>query len=351
MSYSYFAVTKEGQALAVRLQKTFKGELQPISELKAAFGKKDVLVFIMAAGIVTRLLAPLIETKATDPAVLVIDQKGQFVIPILSGHLGGANDHAVEIATFLGAQAIITTATDLCQVISFEAAAQKNNLMIENQPALKKICSLLMQGASIELHTDHEIDWESMDLDRDSLRILHYDPEDERTILRGYQMCAREDTAAVFLTSRALPAREDGTYPPNILILRPRDIVIGISCRSRVNDEYVYQAVKTALERQNIPESAIYKLATIPLKMEEPAILSLAERLAVPVELVDTENIRKVEYLFIQTPFVPQASSVGNVSAPCAYLASGKGRMLMVRTTFPGGVTLAIAQERRTILL
>lgn len=351
MNYSYFAVTKEGQALAMRLQEWFKGELQPISEVKAAFGKKDVLVFIMATGIVMRLLAPLIESKATDPAVLVIDQKGKFVIPILSGHLGGANEHAAELAKFLGAQAVITTATDLCQVLSFDRVAKKYSLQIENLPALKQVSSLLLQGASVELHTDHEIDWESLELDRNSLRILHYDPEDERTILRGYQMCAKEDTAAVFLTTRALPPREDGTYPPNILILRPNDIVVGIGCRSLVNEEYVYQALKTALERQNLPESAICKLATIPLKGKEPAILSLSERLGVPVELVDTEDIRKVEYLFIQSPFVQQVTSVGNVSAPCAYLGSGKGRMLMVRTTFPGGVTLAIAQERRTILL
>lgn len=351
MKYSYFAVTKEGRALAVRLQENFNGELIPISELKSAFGKKDVLVFIMAAGIVTRLLAPLIEAQATDPAVLVIDQKGKYVIPILSGHLGTANEQAVCIAKFLGAHAVITTATDLCQVLSFEKVAQKNNLQIDNAPALKQVSSLLLQGASVELHTDHEIDWESLELDRNSLRILHYDPEDERAIIRGFQMCAKEDTAAVFLTSRALPLREDGTYPNNILILRPKDIVIGISCRSLVNEEYVYQALKTALDRQNLSENTVSRLATIPLKGKEPAVISLSERLDVPVELVDSEDIRKAEYLFIQTPFLQQAANIGNVSAPCAYLASGKGRMLMVRTTFPGGVTLAIAQERNVILL
>src|SRR5665647_1369675 len=211
MKYSYFAVTGDGQAIAMRLQEKFKGELQPISEMKAAYGKKDVLVFIMAMGIVMRLLAPLIESQATDPAVLVIDQKGKFVIPVLSGHLGGANEYAEELAGYLGGQAAITTATDLCQVLSFEKVASKNDLLIENLPALKQVSALLLQGASVELHTDHEIDWESLELDRNSLRILHYDPEDERAILRGYQMCAKEDTAAVFLTTRALTLREDGT--------------------------------------------------------------------------------------------------------------------------------------------
>lgn len=351
MKYSYFAVTKEGQALASKLMESFKGELLPISEMRSAFGKHDVLVFIMAAGIVTRLLAPLIESKTADPAVLVIDQKGTFVIPILSGHLGEANAHAVELAKYLGAKPVITTATDLCQVLSFEKVAQRNHLLVENPAALKHISTLLLQGASVELHTDHEIEWESLELDRDSLRILHYDPEDERAIVRGFQMCSKEDSAAVFLTSRDLPAREDGTFPGNILILRPKDIVIGIGCRSLVHEEYMYQACRTALEHQNLPENAISRIATIPLKAKEPAVVALSERFGVPVEEIDTEDIRKVEYLFIQTPFVPQAASIGNVSAPCAYLGSGKGRMLMVRTTFPGGVTLAIAQERRIILL
>jgi len=351
MKYAYFAVTSEGKALAVRMQEKFKGELQPISEVKSAYGKKDVLVFIMAAGIVTRLLAPLVESKTTDPAVLIIDQKGKFIIPLLSGHLGGANEHAVEIAEYLGAQEVITTATDLCQVLSFEGVARSNNLTIENPAALKQVNALLLQGASIELHTDHQIEWENPELDRDCLHILRYDPEDERAILRGFQMCAKEETAAVFLTSRALPAREDGTYPPNILILRPKDVIIGIGCRSLVNEEYVYQALKTALERQNLPEGAICRFATTSLKGREPAVLMLSERLGVPVELIDTEDIRKVEYLFIQSPFVQQVTNVGNISAPCAYISSGKGRMLMVRTTFPGGVTLAIAQERRSITL
>ena len=352
MNYSYFAVTKEGQELASRLQKQFEGELQPISGVRASFAKNDVLVFIMAAGIVVRLLAPLIESKATDPAVLVIDQQGKFVVPVLSGHLGSANENAAEIARFLGAQEVITTATDMCQVLSFEDVAKRNGLLIENAPALKKVSSLLLQGASVELHTDQEIEWESLEVDRNSLHILHYEPEDERTILKGYQMCAKEETPAIFLTARALPVREDGTYPPNILILCPRDIVVGIGCRSRVNDEYAYQALKSSLKKQNIPEKALCRLATIPLKAEEPAILSLSERIGVPPEQAEMDEIRKVEYLFKQAPFTQKAAvGIDNISAPCAYLASGKGRMLMVRTTFPGGVTLAIAQEKRTGLL
>ncbi len=351
MSYSYFAVTKEGQDLAARLSGKFEGDLLPLTEVKPAFAKKDVLVFIMAAGVVLRLLAPLIEAHKADPAVVLLDQEGRFVIPLLSGHTGSANGHAKEIADFLGAQAVITTATDLCQVLSFEEIAKRNDLIIENLPALKTISALLLKGASVELHTDHETEWESSMFDRGSIRILHYDPEDERAILRGYQMCAKEETAAVFLTARQLPAREDGTYPPNILILRPKDIIIGISCRSRVNEEYVFQALKTALDHQNLPEDAIAKLATIPLKFEEPALVMLSERLGVPLETVENEDIRKVEYMFIQTPFAHPSVSLAHVSAPLAFLASGRGRILMARAAYPGGVTLAIAQEKKTIYL
>lgn len=351
MSYSYFAVTKEGQDLAERLCEKFEGDLLPLSEVKPAFAKKDVLIFIMAAGVVLRLLAPLIEAQRAEPAVLLLDQEGKFVIPLLSGHTGSANEHAGEIAEFLGAQAVITTATDLCQVLSFEDVAKRNDLAVENLPAMKTISALLLKGASVELHTDHDTEWESFNFDRGSIRILHYDPEDERAILRGYQMCAKEDTAAVFLTARQLPAREDGTYPANILILRPRDIVIGISCRSRVNEEYVFQALKTALDHQNLPENAIAKLATIPLKVDEPALLMLSERLGVPLETIETQEIRKVEYMFIQTPFTHPSVSLAHVSAPLAYLASGRGRILMARAAYPGGVTLAIAQEKTTIYL
>lgn len=350
MEYAFFATTKDGNEIALHLAAQFGGKVQRISDIREAFSRADVLVFITATGTAIRHLVPLIESQATDPAVLVIDQAGKFVVPLLSGHAGDANDRAEQIAEYLGAQAVITTSTDLTSVISFEDIALRNDLVIENHQAMKKLADLLLQGASVELHTDHDIEWETIDPASGSLRILQYDAEDSRMIRRGYQMCANEDIPAVFLTSREL-LDADQAYAKNILVLRPRDIVIGVSCRSRSNHEYVFHAVQDTLARQNVPESAIHRVATSVLKSEEPAIKALAEQLSVPLVTVDGEETRKVSYLFMQTPFSQKGQGSETIAASSAYLASERGRMLLVRSSAPGGVMLAVAQERKRIRL
>jgi cobalt-precorrin 5A hydrolase len=349
MQYAYFAVSKEGLSLVARMQQQFEGELISLSGIRSVFSRSEALVFVMPTAAVLRLLMPFIEVKDKGPAILVIDQKGKFVIPLLPGRLGEGNDIAKSLALFLGAKAVITTASDLNQVVSFKQVAADNSLDIIHPEALSRINARLLQGVTVELHTDHEILPESPLWDQSSIRAIQYDPEDFRLLLRGYQKCINEQTAAVFITSRTMPTREDGAYPSNILILSPRDIVIGVTCQSRVNEEYLYDAMVTTLDRQNLTESAVCILAASPLMAKEPAVLSLAKRLDAPLTIVDSEEIRRVAYRFKQVPFEKHPSHSENISAPCAYLASQKGRMLLVSTTFPGGVTFAIAQERKII--
>ncbi len=348
MEYAFFATTRSGKEIALRLASHFSGKVLRISDIREAFAGSDVLVFITAAGTAIRHLLPLIESQAAEPAILVIDQEARFVVPLLSGQSGEANERAVEVAEFLGAQAVITTFTDLSAVLSFEDVALRNDLVIENHQALQKLTDLLLQGAGVELHTDHDIEWDTIDATSGSLRVLRYDAEDPRMIRRGYQMCAREDIPAVFLTSRELLEAEQ-VYSKNILVLRPRDIVIGVSCRSRSNHEYVLHAVQDTLTRQGIPEEAICRIATSTLKAEEPAIQSLAEHMSVPLVSKNGDEIRKVSYLFLQTPFSQKTQSSETVAASAAYLASERGRMLLVRSSAPGGVMLALAQERKRI--
>lgn len=349
MKYSYFAVTKDGIAQAARLQTKFSGELLPVSDIKSAYAKSDALIFVMAAGSVLRILSPFMDLIASAPAILVIDQHARFVIPLLPGHTGSANEIACDLAAFLGAQAVITTAADRNQVISFERVAQENQLRIFHAEAMEYLQSLLMQGVCVDVHTDHEIVWGSAETDRESICIHPYDPEDQRQILRAYQLCCKENAAAVFLTSRNLQPRDGDPYPEHILILSPQDVVVGIDCHSRVHAEYMYEALQTTLERQSISESSIRMFATIPMKAQEPAIQILSGRTGIPLTLLETEDVRKVEYRFRQAPFEKHSNHSVSVSAPCAYLASEKGRMLLISVTFPGGATLSIAQQRKAI--
>lgn len=128
MNTAYFYLTDEGGKLAHKLAAAHPGDIynkENFKEnLRAGFGKYDSLVCIMATGIVVRILAPLIVHKTSDPAVVVLDQKGKHAISLLSGHLGGANDLAREMASISGGEAVITTATDVAGELSFDTFAK-----------------------------------------------------------------------------------------------------------------------------------------------------------------------------------------------------------------------------------
>lgn len=157
MKTAYFWLTPQGKQLAEQLQAHFGGTVEPKADfaeaVRRAFADCDALVFVMATGIVVRTIAPLVQSKASDPAVLVLDQRGKHVISLLSGHLGGANAMAEQAAAYLGGEAVITTATDVEHVPAFDLFAKENHLTIENLEELKYISGALVAGEPVSLCT------------------------------------------------------------------------------------------------------------------------------------------------------------------------------------------------------
>lgn len=157
MKTAYFWLTPQGKQLAEQLQAHFGGTVEPKADfaetVRRAFTDCDALVFVMATGIVVRTIAPLVQSKASDPAVLVLDQRGKHVISLLSGHLGGANAMAEQAAAYLGGEAVITTATDVEHVPAFDLFAKENHLTIENLEELKYISGALVAGEPVSLCT------------------------------------------------------------------------------------------------------------------------------------------------------------------------------------------------------
>lgn len=373
MNTAYFYLTDEGEKLAHKLATAHPGDIynkENFKEnLRAGFGKYDSLVCIMATGIVVRMLAPLIVHKTSDPAVVVLDQKGKHAISLLSGHLGGANDLAREMAAISGGEAVITTATDVAGELSFDTFAKKYNMAIENIGQLKHISGALLSGKKVNVFTDKNAEKLYPELVEEQKRGMidifplsksidnikfdiptvvidegfslneHSTPESESFF---DNISESTDSASIVAATTTAPS-----LSAPILYLRPQTICAGIGCKRNMEQKPIEEALLQTLKEEGIHPLSLKCIATIPLKSDEPGIIGTATNLNVPLEIIPTEEIEKLDInqLGIATSeFVASQTGVLSVSTACSYLASGKGEILRDKARYKG-ITIALSKE------
>ena len=348
MNTAYFYLTDEGGKLAHKLAAAHPGDIynkENFKEnLRAGFGRYDSLVCIMATGIVVRILAPLIVHKTSDPAVVVLDQKGKYAISLLSGHLGGANDIAREMAVISGGEAVITTATDVAGELSFDTFAKKHDMAIENIGQLKHISSALLSGKKVNVFTDKNAAELYPELAKEQKRgMIAILPLSE--FFKTYTI--ESNIPAVVIDERLFVSNSTVPQAAPVLYLRPRTICAGIGCKRNMEQKPIEEALLQTLKEEGIHPLSLKCIATIPLKSDEPGIIGTAANLNVPLEIIPTEEIEKLDInqLGIATSeFVASQTGVLSVSTACSYLASGKGEILKDKAKYKG-ITIALSKE------
>ena len=383
MNTAYFYLTDEGGKLAHKLAAAHPGDIynkENFKEnLRAGFSKYDSLVCIMATGIVVRILAPLIVHKTSDPAVVVLDQKGKHAISLLSGHLGGANDLAREMATISGGEAVITTATDVAGELSFDTFAKKYDMAIENIGQLKHISGALLAGKKVNVFTDKDVEKLYPELVEEQKRgmidifplsdffkiyktrnINNTKTEDLKTkniITTTIESSSTNidnvefDIPAVVIDegfSLNEHSAHTVSHPAHILYLHPHTICAGIGCKRNMEQKTIEEALLQTLKEEGIHPLSLKCIATIPLKSNEPGIIGTATNLNVPLKIIPTEEIEKLDInqLGIATSeFVASQTGVLSVSTACSYLASGKGEILRDKAKYKG-ITIALSKEK-----
>lgn len=301
---------------------------KPLSEMVAGLFKSyDGLVMIMALGIVIRVIAPWVEDKRTDPAVVVLGEKGEFVISALSGHLGGANDLARLLAGKLGAVPVVTTATDVNGLTAVDVLARDYQLAMEPFEAVRGVNSALVNGEPVWLHSEYPMPVEPAGFTLVSERVVKSRPP---------------GAWAVIITGscRGVGGRS--------LLLRPRNLVAGIGCRRGVGVNSILEAVHSAMDMLGKSILCLRALATVEIKAGEPGLIEAAGQLEVPLLDYSKEEIGEVfrarGSLLSYSSLVQQKIGVGGVCEPAALLASPRGRLILPKTKFPG-VTVAVAEE------
>ncbi len=290
------------------------------------FKKFDALIFVCAVGIVARALAKHIRGKARDPAVLVLDERGRFVISFLSGHLGGANELARQVAERIGSLAVVTTATDVQGKPCVEDIAKKYGFEIEDLKSIKKINAAIVNGERVGIFSDIPVDLEL--------------PENARFFnLTQLKQKQKNYDALILITNKRLKLKKPCTF------LRPKNLVIGVGARKGTGKNAVLRAIKAALSKAMLSEKSLRAIATADFKARERGIVEAAKELNVHLLAIEKWRIKSVEKKFARSEFVQRSVGVGAVSEPCAVLAGRNAKLLQKRIKF-NGVTAAIAEER-----
>lgn len=315
--YHFFSAQNEN-CTAFTLEKyanTVQTALQvPLKEqVKSCFHTENVLIFISACGIAVRSIAPFIKSKTTDPCVLVIDELGQFVISLLSGHIGGGNEMTRSVASAIGATPIISTATDLNNTFAVDVFAKKNGLTISDMKLAKEISACLLDKKPVGIAGTIPFGPLPSGLTKDTCEI-------------GISISAFFKNAPF----------------PSTLHLIPRQVVLGIGCKKGIAPHNLSCFVKDILEQQGIFQNAVAAITSIDLKKEEPAIVQLAEQFSVPYVTYDAQTLLNVSGNFSSSVFVQSVTGVDNVCERSS-LAYSKADTLLLPKTARNGMTIAIS--------
>ena len=273
------------------------------------FPKREALIFIGAAGIAVRAIAPHLRHKAEDPAVLCVDELGGYVIPLLSGHLGGANALAQRLAALTGGEAVITTATDLNGLFAVDLWAKRQNMAVVNPERIKRVSAKLLRGERVRIDCPWPVAGERPHL------VEMGNPGDAC-------VCCR---------------RTDG----NALLLAPRIVTLGIGCRRGTTKEQLELSFARFCDERGLLPQAVAAAVSLDLKQDETGLLAFCRVHDWPLCFYSADKLKAVPGTFSASPFVERTTGVDNV---CERAAACEGGKLIEKKYAAEGVTFAAAE-------
>ncbi len=318
--------------LAARVRTGSLGFSPPLSSLiPRLFAEYRQLVFFCALGAVVRLVAPWLKGKSEDPAVVVVDERGWNVISVLSGHLGGANRLARELAEFLGARPVITTATDLHGIPALDELCRERGWRMENPEALAPLTSALLDGEEVFLLADGDLGLGAT-LRKKNAPFLLRPLEDLGDIPDG--------SWKVVVTDRDLP--KPGQLQKTLLI-RPRRLVAGLGLHRQISSSYIKGCLKEVLAAAGLSMQGIGAIATIDRRKGEAGLEELASALGADLLFFSAQELEGTPS---HSPPSESARRWAGVSGVCekAALAAARGGKLLVPKTRFSGITVAVAE-------
>ena len=314
------ALEEQGEEVKLALPARLAQELGTASYERLAdwtgarFADCEGLLFVGACGIAVRAIAPWVRDKYTDPAVVSVDEGGAWVLPLLSGHVGGANDLARRVARLTGGTAAISTATDVNGRFAVDSWAKCKGLYIDSKMEAKRVSAALLAGDSVGLQSDFPIQGE-----------------------RPEGLSSGPSEVGIVLT-----ADVEKAPCPVTLRLVPPVLTLGIGCRKGTSAEAIARAVEETLKAFRLHPRAVFQVSTIDLKQEEPGLLEFCRTQGLPLRVWTAEELAETPGAFTPSAFVRSVTGVDNV---CERAAVRAGGALLVPKQATDGVTVAVARR------
>ena len=295
-----------------------KGNLKVLTA--ELFPQVETLIFVGACGIAVRAIAPHLVSKTVDPAVLVVDERGEYVISLLSGHIGGANALSRQVAAAIGGTPVITTATDVNRRFSVDAWAARQGLSISNMETAKRFSAEILKR-DLPVHSDFPI---------------------SGALPAGLFAGEAGEIGLAISCRRVQPFAET-------LRLIPRRIHLGIGCKRDTEAETIAAAVEAALEQAEICPEALASVASIDVKRDEAGLAAWAAGHNLPLAFYSAAELNAVPGSFTGSAFVLKTVGVDNVCERAAMRVAGKDALCVIPKTSLNGVTVAAAQEKWSV--
>jgi len=324
MKLAFVAITSGGITLADKLtphlkEATLLPKKRKVAEIIAENWQDfDGFVFIMAAGIAVRSIAPLLQHKHNDPCVIVMDEKGQHVISLLSGHIGGGNQLAHHLASLTGGKAVITTGSDSLGLVPLDLWAREQNLHIANQEKLTMASTTLVNRGYLHIYADVTVN----------------------DLPNGLQQTFDWHKADIIISHKDI-------FPKEVTIFRPRNLIIGTGCNRNTPDDEFEECLTELFAENKLCRSSIRNLASIDKKNDEVGLLRFARTNNWHIDFFDKDAINKLKNIEISFAALKAVGAIG-VAEPTALL-SGCTNLLLSRKRKWKNITMAIAQAPFTL--
>jgi len=302
--------------------------------VKDIFGKVDAIIGVMAAGIIVRAVAPCLESKLTDPAVVCVDVSGRFAISLVSGHYGGANELTRIVAREIGAIPVVTTTSDVMGKISVDEVARLLRCSIRNPDSLVAVNSALVNGKRLIVVLVGDVKIPNM--------ILGYEVKHANNVKEAVEFLKSFDAGAI-ITREKVPTEK---LPKPVAILTPKKITVGVGARKNSSENEIVEAVTSALARADVPLELVDRLATVDIKKDSIAMIGAARKLGLPLDFVSVDALRSVKHegLSPDSKLVEEKIGVGGVCERAALITAGKNANLILKKMKMNGVTAAVAE-------